>query len=111
MGKFNFNAAVKDVCNMLNSLINEQELKYFVKKGGHWREADRLDLLFLSKRELTKEWPKKRGDLLMTNNWQGFILAIFIGNKNCKDIRYVISQLNDAEKMSPAWVRENSNME
>lgn len=105
------NTIMKDICNMINSMLNEQELKYFVKKGGHWNEADRLDLLFLSKRELIKHWPKKRGDLLMTNNWQGFILAIFVANKNNKDIRYTIDQLNEAEKIAPDWVKENSNLE
>ena len=111
MGKFNFNEAVKDVVNMINSMVNEQEVKYYIKKGGHWNEADRLDLLFLSKREFVKRWPRKRGDILMTNSWQGYILAIFVGNKNNKDIRYTINQLNEAEKMSPDWVRENSNLE
>ena len=111
MGKFNFNEAAKDVVNMINSMVNEQEVKYYIKKGGHWNEADRLDLLFLSKREFVKRWPRKRGDLLMTNSWQGYILAIFVGNKNNKDIRYTINQLNEAEKMSPDWVRENSNLE
>ena len=110
MGKFNFNAAVKDICNKVNSLVNEQEIKYFIKKRGHWDEADRLDLLFLSKREFMKNWPRRRGDLLMTNNWQGFILAIFVANKNNKDIRYIIDQLNEAEKLAPNWVRENSNL-
>ena len=110
MGKFNFNEAVKDVCNMLNSLVNEQEIKYYIKKKGHWNIASRLDLLFLSKREFMKNWPRRRGDLLMTNNWEGYILAVFIGNKNGKDIRYTIGQLAAAEKMAPAWLQENSNL-
>ena len=101
---------LKKLANKINSIVNTQETKFYIKKGGHWDTATRRDLLFLSKRDFIKQWPRKRGDLLMTNNWQGFILAIFVGNKNEKDIRYTIDQLATAEKMAPVWVRENSNM-
>ena len=110
MGKFNFNAAVKDICNKINAVINEQELKYFVKKRGYWVEADRLDLLFFNNNEFVDVLPKKRGDLLQSNTWEGLILAVFIANKNRKDIGYVNAQLADAEKMAPAWLQKNSNM-
>ena len=109
MGKFN--EVVKDVCNMINSLLNEQELKYFVKKGGEWKTADDLDLLFFHKEEFVDVMPRKRGDLLQTNSWQGFILAVFIGNRNDNDTNYVMNQLSDAERMAPVWLQENSNME
>ena len=108
---FKLNAMVKDLNNMVNSMLNEQELKYFVKKGGEWKTADDLDLLFLNKEEFVDVMPRKRGDLLQTNSWQGFILAVFIGNRNGSDTNYVMNQLSDAEKMSPVWLRENSNME
>ena len=107
MGK-KFNNIVKDICNMVNSLVNEQELKYFVKKGGEWKTADDLDLLFFNNSEFVM--PRKRGDLLQSNTWQGFILAVFIGNKNNKDEHYTIAQLDDAERMAPAWLQENSNL-
>ena len=110
MGKFNFNAAVKDICNKVNALINEQEMKYYVKKGGEWKTADDLDLLFFNKSEFVDILPRKRGDLMQTNTWQGFILAVFIGNKNNKDEHYTIAQLNEAERMAPAWLQENSNL-
>ena len=109
MGKIN--EMVKGLSNMINSMLNEQELKYFVKKGGEWKTADDLDLLFLNKEEFVDVMPRKRGDLLQTNSWQGFILAVFIGNRNGSDTNYVMNQLSDAEKMSPVWLRENSNME
>ena len=108
MGK-KFKAVVRDICNMINSMLNEQELKYFVKKGGSWRVADDLDLLFFNKEEFTDVMPRKRGDLLQTNSWQGFILAVFIGNRNCNDTNYIMNQLSDAEKMAPKWLCENSD--
>ena len=108
MGKFN--EVVKDVCNMINSLLNEQEIKYYIKKGGHWKIANEIDLLFLNKSEFVDTLPRKRGDLLQTNSWEGLILAVFIGNRNNKDVHYVTNQLNEAEKMAPAWLRENSNL-
>ena len=101
---------LKEIVNKVNSLVNKQEVKYYVKKRGHWDVASRCDLLFLSKKDFAKNWPRKRGDLLQTNNWKGFILAIFVANVNNKDIRYTIDQLATAEKMAPAWVRENSNL-
>ena len=108
MGKFN--EVVKDVCNMINSLLNEQEIKYYIKKGGHWKIANEIDLLFLNKSEFVDTLPRKRGDLLQTNSWEGLILAVFIGNRNNKDVHYVTNQLNEAEKMAPEWLRENSNL-
>ena len=108
---FKLNAMVKDLSNKINAMINEQEIKYFVKKGGSWRVADELDLLFLNKEEFVDVLPHKRGDLLQTNSWEGYILAIFLTNKNGKDTHYVVKQLADAERMAPTWVRENSNME
>ena len=108
MGKIN--EMVKSLSNMINSMLNEQELKYFVKKGGEWKTADDLDLLFFHKEEFVDVMPRKRGDLLQTNSWQGFILAVFIGNRNDNDTNYVMNQLADAEKMAPAWLQKNSNM-
>lgn len=102
---------LEKLSNAINEIVNKQEIKIYIKKNGHWDVASRHDTLFLSKREFEKEWPRKRGDLLMTNSWKGFILAIFIANENGKDIRYTISKLNEAERIAPAWVRENSNME
>lgn len=110
MGK-KFNAVVRDIRNMVNSMLNEQELKYFIKKGGEWKTADDLDLLFFNKEEFIDVFPRKRGDLLQTNSWEGYILAVFLTNKNGKDTHYVVKQLADAEKMAPDWLRENSNME
>ena len=104
------NEAVKDLFNKLNALINEQELKYFVKKGGHWKVATEMDLLFLNKEEFVDVLPRKRGDLLQTNSWEGLILAVFVANKNNKDIGYVNAQLAEAEYMAPAWLKKNSNM-
>ena len=109
MGK-KFNV-VRDICNIVNSMLNEQELKYFVKKGGEWKTADDLDLLFFHKEEFVDVMPRKRGDLLQTNSWQGFILAVFIGNRNDNDTNYIMNQLSDAERMAPVWLQENSNME
>ena len=107
---FKLNAMVKDLSNKINAMINEQEIKYFVKKGGSWRVADELDLLFFNKEEFMEVLPRKRGDLLQSNTWEGLILAVFISNKNSKDIGYVNAQLADAEKMAPAWLQKNSNM-
>ena len=104
------NEAVKDLFNKLNALINEQEIKFYVKKGGEWKTATEMDLLFFNKEEFINVLPRKRGDLLQSNTWQGFILAVFIGNKNNKDEHYTIAQLADAEKMAPAWLQKNSNM-
>ena len=101
----------KKIANTINEIVNKQEIKFFIKKNGHWDVASRHDLLFFSKKDFAKNWPRKRGDILQTNNWKGCILAIFIANKNGKDIRYTIDQLATAEKMAPNWVRENSNME
>ena len=109
MGKIN--EMVKDLSNKINALINEQEIKYFVKKGGSWRVANELDLLFLNKEEFVDVFPRKRGDLLQTNSWEGYILAVFLTNKNGKDMHYIANQLSDAERMAPVWLRENSNME
>ena len=108
MGKFN--AVIRDICNMVNSMLNEQELKYFVKKGGEWKTADDLDLLYFHKEEFGDVMPRKRGDLLQTNSWQGFILAVFIGNRNDNDTNYVANQLAEAENMAPAWLQKNSNL-
>ena len=108
---FKLNEMVRDIRNMVNSMLNEQELKYFVKKGGEWKTADDLDLLFFRKEEFVDVMPRKRGDLLQTNSWQGFILAVFIGNRNDNDTNYVMNQLADAEKMAPDWLKKNSNME
>ena len=108
MGKLN--NIVKDIFNSINALVNEQELKYFVKKGGEWKTASEIDLLFFNKSEFVDVLPRKRGDLLQSNTWEGLILAVFIANKNSKDIGYVNAQLSDAEKMAPAWLQENSNL-
>ena len=102
---------MEKLANVINSIINTQVVKFYVKKSGHWCEATRKDLLFFSKKDFKDIWPKKRGDILQTNTWKGYILAIFIANVNNKDVRYTIDQLNKAEKMAPDWVRENSNME
>ena len=106
-----FNEVLKDLSNKFISLFNKQEMKFFVKKGGEWRVANELDLLFLNKEEFVDVMPRKRGDLLQTNSWQGFILAVFIGNRNDNDTNYVMNQLADAEKMAPDWLKKNSNME
>ena len=98
MGKIN--EMVKDLGNMINSMLNEQEMKYYIKKGGRWNIASKMDLLFLNKKEFVDVLPRKRGELLQTNNWEGFILAVFIGNKNGKDVHYVASQLAEAEHMA-----------
>ena len=98
MGKFN--EVVKDVCNMINSLLNEQEIRYYIKKGENWEAASKMDLLFLNKREFIDALPRKRGDLLQTNNWEGFVVAAFLTNKNGKDKHYVANQLAEAERMA-----------
>ena len=97
MGKFNI---VKDIFNGLNALINEQEMKFFIKKDGHWNVASKMDLLFLNKKEFVDALPRKRGDLLQTTNWEGFVVAVFIANKNGKDKHYIVSQLAEAERMA-----------
>ena len=102
---------LEKLSNIVNTMVNKQEIKFFIKKNGHWDEASRHDTLFLHKKDFVKEWPRKRGDLLQTNSWEGYLLAIFIGNVNNKDIRYIISKLSEAERLAPNWVRENSNME
>ena len=102
---------LSNAINTINSLINEQEIKFYVKKGGHWHEASRHDLLFFRKKDFAKNWPKKKGDLLQTNTWKGYILAIFVGNKNNKDIHYTVKQLERAERFAPNWLKENSNMD
>ena len=101
---------LKEIANKINSLLNRQEVKYYVKKGGRWEIANELDLLFFNKDEFINTMPRKRGDLTQTNTWEGLLLAIFIGNANNKDTHYVENQLNEAEKMAPDWVRENSNL-
>ena len=108
MGKIN--EMVKDLSNKINALINEQEIKYFVKKGGEWKTATEMDLLFFNNNEFVDVLPKKRGDLLQSNTWEGLSLAVFIANKNSKDIGYVNAQLSDAERMAPDWLKENSNL-
>ena len=108
MGKFN--AVLKDLGNMINSLINKQEVKYYVKKGGRWEIANEIDLMFFNKNEFFNVLPRKRGDLTQTNTWEGLLLAIFIGNSNNKDTGYINAQLAEAERMAPVWVRENSNL-
>ena len=97
--KMGINAAIKDVINMINSLVNNQELKYFVKKNGHWDVATAEDLMFF--KEHNMNMPKKRGDLLQTNTWRNHLLVVFIGNENDKDIRYILKQLQKAEKKAP----------
>ena len=98
------NAAINDVCNMINAAVNKQEVKMFVKKNGHWDKASKMDLLFFK----SEHMPQRRGDLLQTNTWDNKLLAIFIGNANEKDTHYVRRQLQDAEKLAPEWLRQNS---
>lgn len=102
---------MEKLANKINEFVNKQEVKYYIKKGGHWYEAAKRDLLFFRKRDFMNVWPRKRGDLLQTNSWEGYLVAVFIGNRNNKDIHYTIDLLNKAEHMAPAWVRENSNMD
>ena len=94
-----------DLCNFINAATNKQVTKFFVKKGGHWMPADKMDLLFF---KADDHMPRRRGDLLQTNTWNNKILAVFIGNENNKDTNYTNRQLNEAEKMAPAWLREAS---
>ena len=105
-----FNEVLKDLSNKFISLFNKQEMKFFVKKGGEWKTATKMDLLFFNNSEFVDVLPRKRGDLLQSNTWQGLILAVFIANKNSKDIGYVNAQLADAERMAPVWLQKNSNM-
>ena len=91
-------------CSVLNSLINKQELKYYVKKNGHWDVATKEDLMFFKPDFM----PRKRGDLLQTNTWRNHLLVVFIGDENCKDVRYTLKQLQKAEKGAPEWVRRCS---
>ena len=100
------NAAIKDVINMINSLVNNQELKYFVKKNGHWDVATAGDLMFFKEDEMVM--PRKRGDILQTNTWRNHLMVIFFANKNGKDIRYVLKQLQHAERTAPEWLRRSS---
>ena len=95
------------LANVINSIINTQVVKFYIKKRGHWHEATRKDLLFFPIRN-NKSFPRKRGDLLQLSNWEGNLLAVFVANANNKDIRYTIGQLERAEKLAPNWVRENS---
>ena len=99
---------LKKLANKINSIVNTQVVKFYVKKHGHWDEATRKDLLFFPIRN-NKSFPRKRGDLLQLSNWEGNLLAIFVANaNNNKDIRYIIGQLERAEKLAPNWVKENS---
>lgn len=100
------NAIVKDVVNMINSLVNNQELKYYVKRGGHWYKATKGDLMFFKAESMIM--PKKRGDILQTNTWRNHLMAVFFANKNGKDIRYTIKQLQHAERTAPEWLRKSS---
>ena len=98
---------MEKLVNKINSLVNAQVVKFYIKKHGHWYEATRKDLLFFPIRN-NKSFPRKRGDLLQLSNWEGNILAVFVANANNKDIRYTIGQLERAEKLAPNWVKENS---
>ena len=101
-----FKNFVNAVCNMVNSLINKQEVKYYVKKEGHWDVATEGDLLFFKENKI--QMPRKRGELHTTNTWRNHILAVFVANENCKDIRYTIKQLQKAEEWAPDWLRKSS---
>ncbi len=101
-----FENFVNFVCNLINALVNKQAMKMYVKKGGHWDVASRRDVLFFKKKNI--RMPRKRGDLLQTNTWCGKIMAVFIANENEKDIRYIIKQLQRAERMAPDYLRRNS---
>ena len=99
---------LKKLANKINSIVNTQVVKFYVKKHGHWDEANRKDLLLFPITN-NKSFPRKRGDLLQLSNWEGNLLAIFVANaNNNKDIRYIIGQLERAEKLAPNWVKENS---
>ena len=110
MGK-KFNAVLKDLSSKFISLFNGQEMKFFVKKGGHWCVASSIDLLFLNMDEFVNVLPRKRGDILQTNTWEGLLLTAFLTNKNGKDACYINAQLAEAERMAPDWVLRNSNLE
>ena len=100
------NAIVNMFFNIINAFVNRQELKYYVKKNGHWDVATAGDLMFF--KEHNMNMPKKRGDLLQTNTWRNHLLVVFIGNENDKDIRYILKQLQKAEKRAPEWLRKSS---
>ena len=93
-----------DICNFINAATNKQVVRFMVKKDGHWDEATKMDLLYFK----SDHMPRRRGDLLQTNTWDNKLLAVFYANENRKDTNYVIRQLQDAEKMAPAWLREAS---
>ena len=105
MSKF-INVLVNWFVNMVNAFVNRQELKYYVKKNGHWDVATAGDLMFFQESKMNM--PKKRGDLLQTNTWRNHLLVVFIGNENDKDIRYILKQLQKAEKGAPGWLRQRS---
>ena len=107
---FKLNEMVKDLSNKINSLFNEQEMKFFIKKNGNWEIANEIDLMFLNKEDFADVLPRKRGDILQTNSWEGLILAVFLANKNGKDTNYITNQLTKAEHMAPDWLKENSNL-
>lgn len=98
------NAIINDLSNFVNSAVNKQALQFVVKKNGHWQKADGLDMLFFK----SEHMPRRRGDLLQTNTWNGHLLAVFISNENGKDVHYVKRQLREAEEMAPQWVLDNS---
>lgn len=102
------NAIVNAVFNIINALVNRQVLKYYVKKNGHWDVATGKDLMFF--KEDKTNMPRKRGELYTTNTWRNHILAVFVANENCKDIRYTIKQLQKAEKWALIGL-EKSTME
>lgn len=99
-----FNAIINDLSNFVNAAVNKQTLKFFVKKNNEWKEANGFDLLFFK----SDHMPRRRGDLLQTNTWNGHLLACFIANENGKDTCYISRQLKDAEDMAPQWVLDNS---
>lgn len=101
-----FKNFVNAVCDMVNSLISKQEVKYYVKKEGHWDVATEGDLHFFKEEKI--QMPRKRGELHTTNTQRNHILAVFVANENCKDIRYTIKQLQKAEKWAPDWLRKSS---
>lgn len=100
------NVLVKAVLNVISILLNKQEIKYYVKKNGHWDVATAGDLLFFKEERV--HMPKKRGDLHTTNTWRNHILAVFVANENGKDIRYTVKQLQKAEKAAPDWLRRSA---
>ena len=100
------NVIVNMVFNIINAFVNRQELKYYVKKNGHWDVATTGDLMFFQESKMNM--PKKRGDLLQTDTWRNHLLVVFLANENDKDIRYTINQLRKAEKRAPEWLRKSS---